>query len=829
MASGAIVSTSSSSSSSSSSSYSDMTSLHLAAQAGKTEEIRKLLELGGEVRVQDARGNTPLHLAARRGDSESIRLLVDAGAPIDARNLDGDSPLDLLSPDLVSELGQLLTWSSPPLTSVTKEAMSSSSSLVSREGTPLENFKESYKTGDQVGQLLSLQRVADDFLGQEKFLEAAHFLNGALTLVKSTDPDLSRSLFDRLEEIERRFVLKKWGATLTADPGYVAKRRGELARIRSQVAYRLEGKASPEELQAMMTEGYRKLLEGLINDSIAHLGRGAPAVFAFAGLGSIARRELSPYSDLEFICLLETASPENLDYFRALNELLALKVVNMGETAYKFIRFEGGERSLTPSGFHLDRAGLSPLGVQGSQELIGSPSDLAALLRNGERIFVNAMSLACHITGDSRLTVAYQQEVRTVFNPPKPSLFSTVFGGGGRRRSRKTRAVELMENYIGDFQPQLNQVKIDDGTFEVKIELYRPLHGVVNALALYHGLSSQNTFDQINELQRGNLINHEGGEQLKRALRRAVLIRFETHLFYENEREALYYYRDSEREKAMLISPDLAQEMVEIYRTLVPLHERARAFIRGDLTAFLTSSFYDPGIGSREGGATWAIFNPSSPAALSDLGRSQAESGRFGKALRNFNRARTLLKEVHGDRPHPEVAAILRNLGNGCRGLGRYGEAIEHYEASISMRREIDGGGPHPIIADTLIELGGAYKGLGQFTKAIECYGHSLSMRRAIDGESDHPTTAASLMGLGTVFQEMGRFHEAFDHYNKSLMMSSALNGSRPRLDVAATLMNMGLVLEEMGEYSSAVRYYSDSIEMKRAIYNGPQNRERTL
>lgn len=811
MASRAIVSTSSSSSS-----QADLTPLHITDQVGRTDEVRSLLELGAEVGAREVRGGGP----------ESVRLLVSAEASIGAQNFDGDLPLTLCSPDLAAELGPRLVWSG---SSTAQEPTNSSSSPVSGEGSPLESFKESYKAGDQRGQLLSLQRMADHALEQEKFVEAAHFLNGALVLGKGGDPDLCHSLFTRLEEVERRFVLKKWGVALTADSGYIAKRREELARVRSQVAYRLEGKAFPEELQTLMTEGYRKVLEGLINDSIAHLGRGAPPRFAFAGLGSMARRELSPYSDLEFICLLETASPNNLNYFRALNELLALKVINMGETAFKFIRFEGEERSLTPSGFHLDRAGLSPLGVQGSQELIGRPSDLAAFLLHGERIFINGMSMVCHITGDSRLTEAYQQEVRKVFNPPKPSFFSTLFGSGDQRKSRKRRAVELMENYIGDFQPQLNQVKIDDGTFEVKIELYRPLHGVVNALALYHGLSSQNTFDQINELQRMDLIDSKGGEQLTRALRRIVSIRFKTHLFYENEREALYYYQESEREKVMLISPDLAQEMVGIYRTLVPLHERARAFIRGDLTAFLTSSFFDSGVGAREGGATWAIFNPSSPTALSDLGRSQIESGQFGKALRNFNRARTLLKGVHGDQPHPEVAAILRSLGSGYCGLGRYGEAIEHYQASISMRREVDGEGPHPIIADTLIELGGAYKGLGQFTKAIESYNESLSMRRAIDGEGNHPTTAASLMGLGAVFQEMGRFREALDRYGESLSRWRALNGGRPHLDVAATLMSMGLILEGMGEYSDAVRYYSDSIEMKRAIYKGSQIRGRTL
>jgi ankyrin repeat protein len=58
--------------------------LHKAAHTGKIDEVRRLLNQGGDVNARNADGDTILWLAAHGGHTEVVRLLVDAGAEINA-------------------------------------------------------------------------------------------------------------------------------------------------------------------------------------------------------------------------------------------------------------------------------------------------------------------------------------------------------------------------------------------------------------------------------------------------------------------------------------------------------------------------------------------------------------------------------------------------------------------------------------------------------------------------------------------------------------------------------------------------------------------------
>lgn len=59
--------------------------------------IKKIIELGCEVNIANAMGNTPLHLACLRRDPEMIALLLKAKAKKDVLNRDGLSPKELLN------------------------------------------------------------------------------------------------------------------------------------------------------------------------------------------------------------------------------------------------------------------------------------------------------------------------------------------------------------------------------------------------------------------------------------------------------------------------------------------------------------------------------------------------------------------------------------------------------------------------------------------------------------------------------------------------------------------------------------------------------------
>jgi len=68
---------------------SDVTVLHVAAQAGNVEVVRQLLAAGAPVdatmRVGQLASVTSLHLAVEAGHTDVIRLLIDAGCDVNGR------------------------------------------------------------------------------------------------------------------------------------------------------------------------------------------------------------------------------------------------------------------------------------------------------------------------------------------------------------------------------------------------------------------------------------------------------------------------------------------------------------------------------------------------------------------------------------------------------------------------------------------------------------------------------------------------------------------------------------------------------------------------
>ncbi len=67
--------------------------LHVAAAAGDSERIRKLVKEGKILEMLDELGNTPLHCAAEAGKIETIDCLIKLGANLEALNLAGYTPI----------------------------------------------------------------------------------------------------------------------------------------------------------------------------------------------------------------------------------------------------------------------------------------------------------------------------------------------------------------------------------------------------------------------------------------------------------------------------------------------------------------------------------------------------------------------------------------------------------------------------------------------------------------------------------------------------------------------------------------------------------------
>ena len=90
-------------------------------------------------------------------------------------------------------------------------------------------------------------------------------------------------------------------------------------------------------LQEDITSSYTKIMADLLRFCQTVMGD-PPCNFALVGMGSLARKEITPYSDFEHIIVLEENSEQRsdyddvLNYFRWLSVIFQIVVINLQET-----------------------------------------------------------------------------------------------------------------------------------------------------------------------------------------------------------------------------------------------------------------------------------------------------------------------------------------------------------------------------------------------------------------------------------------------------------------------------------------------------------------
>ncbi|XP_048242568.1 serine/threonine-protein phosphatase 6 regulatory ankyrin repeat subunit B-like isoform X4 [Haliotis rufescens] len=93
---------------------SERTALHLAAEKGHTQTVGVIVARHKQgVFAEDQDRNTPLHLAAKGGHKETVQLLVKNGADMNQMNVHGMTPLDLAAKHGEVEICEMLARKDP--------------------------------------------------------------------------------------------------------------------------------------------------------------------------------------------------------------------------------------------------------------------------------------------------------------------------------------------------------------------------------------------------------------------------------------------------------------------------------------------------------------------------------------------------------------------------------------------------------------------------------------------------------------------------------------------------------------------------------------------
>lgn len=227
-------------------------------------------------------------------------------------------------------------------------------------------------------------------------------------------------------------------------------------------------------LQKQATARTEQVLIDLFNECSTGT---APADFAFMACGSMARREMVTYSDIDAVLVLSNGDTASRNYYEAVLQRVEDRLVVAGRST----NLVSGANH---TNFRFCPTGLSPLDFLGT---IGELIDNA--LEADEGAHVRGALFTRMIMGDRRWGDAYTLACQK------------ALGLGGRhKREALLHLTEVLEKKNGEFKLPA----ADDFVVNAKTQIYRPTHMIVNELALYYGIQVQGTREQIVALTEAN-------------------------------------------------------------------------------------------------------------------------------------------------------------------------------------------------------------------------------------------------------------------------------------------------------------------------------------
>ncbi|MCE5315869.1 MAG: tetratricopeptide repeat protein [Parachlamydia sp.] len=669
------------------------------------------------------------------------------------------------------------------------------------------------KHGQIDQQVDGLQKIAQLYTQKKNFLLGAKLVNAALALLP-TDHPLEESLLEQLEEIEEQFfAFKKINKFLTKDS--LKYQRKYLKTIRSNCSFLFSKKVSTDVILKELTHQFQALTANLIQSGIDCLGP-PPTKWACLGMGSMAREEACPFSDLECAFIIEKATPETRDYFRLLTHILELRIINLGET--RCVIFGEKEKSPTPHGFCLDEGGNTPCGDRGTYELIGTARELAQFqqkkwVESAHVIMANAMSTVCLIAGDRQLYDQYHQEKEAIHNQKQAGMLH-----------RESFALHLLEGHLTEFFPDLSiRRERQDRGFGIKKNLYRPFQEMIHVLAIFYGLKAKNTLERVQELVTCKILSIEGGKNLRNALLRVLGLRIEAHLFYKESIEILCYQESKQEDPHLLyLKKNHIDDLLVIHKALLPFCRCMQEFFRSKDIKFLQrQKFYEMspevrGNALEKGHQFYlakevyqqaVVLDPQNTYFLFLLFRMEYECTNYDEALKRAQQIVSITRATFFEN-HPDMAFAYRCLGMALNSLDRPKDALEYHQAGLAIRQALYDDDAIFIslhdIADTLCQLHQVAEGLSYQQKALQ-----IALR--LYGENN-ANTAICYRKIGASHMELNALDEALENFQKALAIQKKISKEK-NSGIAATLLSIGFVFQRLRNYEDAIEFFYKALE----------------
>ncbi|XP_047127451.1 uncharacterized protein LOC105846073 [Hydra vulgaris] len=583
----------------------------------------------------------------------------------------------------------------------------------------------------------------------------------------------------------------------------------------------------------------KKFLAKLYDESVKQIAINVPCKFAVIGLGSMALKQMTPYSDLEFAILTQNSDykksddPKIKSYFKNLSHLVNFKIINLGESIIPTSKYFLDMSHLVPVAVNFDLGGKTPLGRierDKKYELIQTIHRMLSFVYNEnnwashiDKNLPYILQNVCYVYGDDELVKDYKNKV-TNFLLSTGNEENVELKLNCERRAFKilqegiveidylhsTSTMQRKETFFkGDIHKLEPEFYYTEGRlFQVKQEIYRLPDRMIYNLALYFGIEGESAWDLVDKLADKGVINSQAAVNLKNAITFATTIRLKTYSHHKAQKEDMSIFpRPIATEHEMknqatqifyLDEADLQEQggLFQYFYTALPLYDQLKCFCDQDIKTrqifFKDSKFYND---------------------------DYAIKGLIYYRLAQYNEAQSSLEKASEDESNNDILTIKQFLGNISLKIGNNDKAIQHFIDCLNITKTKFKDERHKSVANCLNDLGRAYNARGQYNDAVKCNKESLKIYKFIYQNEPHSSIANSLNNLGEVFRNQGQYEKAIKKFKKSISIKKQFYKREPHSDIAFTYNNLGLVFGANEQYDQAIKYYEKSKKIFQLVY----------
>ena len=582
-------------------------------------------------------------------------------------------------------------------------------------------------------------------------------------------------------------------------------------------------------INTVIAQKYKQIMADLSNYCLNVMGQ-PPCDYAIVGMGSLARSEITPYSDFEHIILLfdHENYVSHLEYFRWYSTIFHVIILNLQESIIPSlnINYLNNEESTlgnwyfdayTPSGISFDvmmpHACKFPLGrFEKTQnkpfvaELIKPVSEMLKYLSSEEDLkngyhLADILTNTCFVFGNEDIFVQFKNGVKNYLNS----------------KSKQARIDEVKQQVSEDLNKFCTRFKLSKlkpfDTINIKQLVYRSSTLFITALARIHNISKNSCFGIIQKMTDKSIISQQTSDKLAFAIAIACEMRLRVYMEKKSQCDNAFDLYEYDKDIKKFLNIVGVKNTVNYFQIAYCLQCEVAKQLN-----FTKLHFYsDPRLINFTIGLVFKMKLQKSTISINQLKIAwNLEDFSFDSCIQQLEIIvdhKTNLTDTRLDKD------LILRLSRYLLKAKIFDEALEFYQQLLDILQKESVGHSttkHTISGD--LQIGNCRKYLQENCPMAKYDKATTTIRKqSIDLQNEN--IAETLHNIGKCLASMHRYEDALIHFKQSLEITKSISLNQQKdPDVARALNNVGTCLLNMYHYEDALIYFKQSLEITKSI-----------